>query len=73
MIHPDLSEPKADILNHYDIFLCTLAQHGIWIQQIAGSMYKVCVFGQVRNISELNSIICKMGVLLPTSWWPLSI
>lgn len=67
------SEPKADVLNHYDIFPYTFVQHRVQIQKLAGEMYKFCVLRQALNISELYFIICKMGVLLPTSWWSSSL
>lgn len=73
MINLDHSEPKADVLNHYDIFPYTFVQHRVCIQKTAGEMYKFCVPRQVVNISELYFIICKMGVLLPTFWWSLSL
>lgn len=60
-MHLDLSESRADSLNHYDILDCMIIQHRIWIQKIAGGMYKLCVLGQVLNISELGFMICKMG------------
>lgn len=63
----------SDVLKHYDILAFMISQHGIWIQKIAGGMYKLCALGQVLNISQLGFMSCKMEVLLPTFWWPLSI
>lgn len=60
-MHLDLSESRADVLNQYDILDCTIIQHRVWIQKIAGGMYKLCVLGQVLNISELGFMIYKMG------------
>lgn len=64
MIYPEFSEPKASVLNHYDIFSYMFVRHKIWIQKIAGSIYELCVLGQVLNMSVFDFIICEVGVLL---------
>lgn len=66
-MHLDHSEPKANLLNHYDRLPYMFVQHRIWIQKLAHHMYKLRVPEQVVNISELNFIICKMEMLRPTS------